>query len=288
MNKSTVFETGAAGRTIALSVSPKQEDHAALRSIFRDGDWSLCPGSKWALETSNSVDEAVPILRSGRISVVLYERDMQPGTWKDMTIALALMPDPPCLIITSAQADDRLWAEALNLGAYDVLSTPFHATEVIRSLSMAWLRSSYPIRPILKEGSAMTPSVHESSGDKTSANGAIRPVMVYLCECGSKWTKSPEPVWLCKCGRLLIERNNIIYTPARQKVREITWPPAPRSNRCGAETLCGWLPPKAQKPVCLTCKNAGCVGHCRFPKLVTMPMAPKPSSLKRRLGEHGR
>ena len=151
MKKSTVFVTGAAGSIIALSVFPKQEDHDALRNIFRDGDWSLYPDSEWALETSNSLDEALPILRNGGVSVVLCESDLEAGTWKDMVAALALLPDPPYLIVTSRQADDRLWAEALNLGAYDVLCTPFYAAEVIRTLTLSWLRWSYRLRPILKE-----------------------------------------------------------------------------------------------------------------------------------------
>jgi FixJ family two-component response regulator len=51
---------------------------------------------------------------------------------------ISLLPYPPLLIVTSRLADARLWAEALNLGAYDVLAKPFDATEVIRSASRAW------------------------------------------------------------------------------------------------------------------------------------------------------
>ena len=46
---------------------------------------------------------------------------------------------PPMLIVTSRTADDRLWAEALNLGAYDVLAKPFDQSEVTRVVSLAWL-----------------------------------------------------------------------------------------------------------------------------------------------------
>ena len=140
MKNLRAFEAGTAGAIVALSVFPKQEDHASLRSIFRSSDWPLCPGLKWALETSQTLDEALPILRNGRIPVVLCDRDLHPGTWKDMVEALALLPDPPYLIVTSRQADERLWVEALNLGAYDVLQTPFNAAEVTRALGMAWLR----------------------------------------------------------------------------------------------------------------------------------------------------
>jgi FixJ family two-component response regulator len=42
------------------------------------------------------------------------------------------------MIVTSRLADDRLWAEALNLGVYDVLAKPFDRTELIRSVRLAW------------------------------------------------------------------------------------------------------------------------------------------------------
>jgi FixJ family two-component response regulator len=51
---------------------------------------------------------------------------------------ISLLPDPPLLIVTSRLADARLWAEALNLGAYDVLAKPFDATQVIRIVGLAW------------------------------------------------------------------------------------------------------------------------------------------------------
>lgn len=143
------LEAGAPDSILALSVYPKSEDHAALRSILRQSDWPLCPGSKWTLKTSKSLDQAMPILRKGGVSVVLCERDLQTSTWKDLVGALALLTDPPYLIVTSQQADDRLWVEALNLGAYDVLQTPFNAAEVSRTLSIAWMRWTDQRRPVM-------------------------------------------------------------------------------------------------------------------------------------------
>jgi hypothetical protein len=37
-----------------------------------------------------------------------------------------------------ADGDDRLWAEALNLGAYEVLVQPFDPEEVTRVVFSAW------------------------------------------------------------------------------------------------------------------------------------------------------
>jgi FixJ family two-component response regulator len=47
------------------------------------------------------------------------------------------MPNSPLLIVTSRLADDRFWAEALHLGAWDVLFKPFDLTELIRSVQSA-------------------------------------------------------------------------------------------------------------------------------------------------------
>jgi len=57
----------------------------------------------------------------------------------DVLEQLRLLPDPPFVVVTSRLADERLWAEALNRGAYDVLAKPFDGTEVIRTISSAWL-----------------------------------------------------------------------------------------------------------------------------------------------------
>jgi DNA-binding response OmpR family regulator len=52
---------------------------------------------------------------------------------------LSKLPDSPVLIVSSRTADERLWAEVLNLGAYDVLVKPFDPTEVSRVVGLAWL-----------------------------------------------------------------------------------------------------------------------------------------------------
>ena len=45
---------------------------------------------------------------------------------------------PPSFIVTSRLADERLWVEALNVGAYDVLVKPFDVAELKRVLNSAW------------------------------------------------------------------------------------------------------------------------------------------------------
>jgi DNA-binding response OmpR family regulator len=127
-----------------LSVGPIDEDHDALSQILAAARWPLCPGSKWTLETCPGVERALSALKHRKAPLVICERDLGDATWRDFWAEAALLPEPPFLIVTSRLADEYLWAEALNLGAYDVLAKPFRPEEVVRALSQAWLRWAGP------------------------------------------------------------------------------------------------------------------------------------------------
>lgn len=140
MRRSTGSEAQPTPTVTVLSVSPIEEDHRALESILFHSGWFSFTNCKWNLCSSDTLGSALAAVGQKQISIVVGERDLAPGTWKDLLNALARLPDPPFLIVTSRFADDRLWAEALNLGAYDVLAKPFRAEEVGRILSAAWAR----------------------------------------------------------------------------------------------------------------------------------------------------
>ena len=114
---------------IVLSVSPNDEDCASLERIFKSG---------WTVIASATVASALSVLREIPIPIVICDCDISPGTWGEMLDHISLLPDPPLLIVTSRLADERLWAEALNLGAWDVLAKPFDTNEVMRIVSVAW------------------------------------------------------------------------------------------------------------------------------------------------------
>ncbi len=138
MKKPPGIKTAATRNLTVLSVSPNGEDCVALERIFRESDWAVYTNSEWTLIASPTLASASSILRDVTIPIVFCESDLLPGTWREMLEHISLLPDPPFLIVTSRLADARLWAEALNLGAYDVLAKPFDATEVIRIASLAW------------------------------------------------------------------------------------------------------------------------------------------------------
>jgi DNA-binding NtrC family response regulator len=131
MQKPPRSEMNSSRTVTVLSVSPLAEDHYSLQAIFNH--------SKWKLHRADCLASAHAIIRRREIGVIVCERDLSPGTWIDMLKEVELLPNVPSLIVTSRLADDRLWAEALNLGAYDVLAKPFERLELMRSVSSAWL-----------------------------------------------------------------------------------------------------------------------------------------------------
>jgi len=115
-----------------LSISPSDEDHLSLQAVFSH--------TKWLFFKARDLATGVELLQEHEIAVLLCERDLLVGTWTDVLEHIQTLQTAPSLIVTSRLADDRLWAEALNLGAWDVLAKPFDRLEVIRSVKSAWQR----------------------------------------------------------------------------------------------------------------------------------------------------
>jgi DNA-binding response OmpR family regulator len=72
------------------------------------------------------------------VRVVLCGGGLPDGAWRNLLTRVGVTADPPLVIITSRLADDQLWVEALNLGAFDLLAEPFCEEEVVRVVDQ-WL-----------------------------------------------------------------------------------------------------------------------------------------------------
>jgi DNA-binding NtrC family response regulator len=131
------------GTHTALLISSETQDHDMLSCLFQRHGWSL--------QSADCFDSASAILQQAPISVVVTERDLPIGNWKDVLEASHGLRNVPLVIVISRFADDYLWAEALNLGAYDVLLKPLEESEVFRVLTSAWIRVS-PDSPKARRG----------------------------------------------------------------------------------------------------------------------------------------
>lgn len=111
-------------------VSANAGDLARLRNILHHSDWNLvhCP----------TVSDARDHVSSNTTAAVITDASLSDGTWKDLLHVCETVSQPPMVLVTSRHADDRLWAEVLNIGGYDVLLKPFDPAEVARVVGMAW------------------------------------------------------------------------------------------------------------------------------------------------------
>lgn len=146
-----------------LSISPLQEDHVSLARIIDHSEVSFHTASVWEIHPTDTLESAVSVLRKNGARIVLTERDLiRPGAWKDVLMEISALSDPPLLIVTSRLADEFLWAEALNLGAFDVLAKPFDSKEAIHVLISAWLRKENKNKIQHLAGSGLNSGVRQS------------------------------------------------------------------------------------------------------------------------------
>jgi DNA-binding NtrC family response regulator len=110
-----------------LCVSPLEEDHLSLQALIGS---PTC-----VLIEAHDLVSALVLLRRGDIAVVVCERDLPPGSYRNLLEHMSMQPNAPSMIVVSRLADEQLWAEALNLGAWDVLATPFDRNEVLRAVA---------------------------------------------------------------------------------------------------------------------------------------------------------
>jgi DNA-binding NtrC family response regulator len=115
--------------TMLLAVGACREDQVFLKQVFRDTNWEL--------REARTYRDALMILCNDRMPVVICQSCLPDGNWKDILSQVAVLPDAPRLIVTSREPES-LWAEVLNMGGYDVLTTPFDKNEVMRAVSRAW------------------------------------------------------------------------------------------------------------------------------------------------------
>jgi DNA-binding response OmpR family regulator len=118
-----------------LSVSRFEEDHVALERIFGDVETTLYPNCRARIVLCSDRSQVLSALDGTRIPVVVCDTEY----WEQTARELQGVSAATCIVLSARSADDRLCAEAGKNGVYDVLAKPFHGSEVLRVIKMAWL-----------------------------------------------------------------------------------------------------------------------------------------------------
>ena len=125
------YTEGMASQNITiLLVGAVEDTSAGQKSVFNQ--------FRWRTEHAENCGDALPLIGHDLHRVIVSEKDLSDGSWKDVLEAAAAREHPPLVIVTSRLADEYLWAEVLNLGGYDVLAKPFDQDEVRRTVTLAW------------------------------------------------------------------------------------------------------------------------------------------------------
>ncbi len=113
----------------ALLVGDYSAERILVQDIFRKCGWRLleAPDRRRALHS----------LDRNEVQVVIAESDLPKWNWRKVLTDLRRLTVPPQLVVTSRTADEHLWAEVLNFGAYDVLAQPLDREEVERVVAAA-------------------------------------------------------------------------------------------------------------------------------------------------------
>ena len=114
-----------------LFVSPDGDDATVVSRML--GSLSV------SIEHVADLKQARVKMQRRTYEVVLTAAHLADGTWLDvLDVARRVAPHAE-VIVTDRDADARFWAEALNLGAYDLIAQPFAPGEVQRILGQRLL-----------------------------------------------------------------------------------------------------------------------------------------------------
>lgn len=153
-------------RVPILSVGGSAQDHNHLCRIFS--------GPPWHISSVSGCLEAIAHLTWHRVPVILCERRLPDGSWRDILGYAAQYAVAPVLIVAAPSADDRLLAEVSDYGGFGVLCKPFRCRELRRAVASAW-RQSVSAIPGCAAGAASTVTEMPHDGSRLRATVRFMP-----------------------------------------------------------------------------------------------------------------
>ena len=124
--------------SVMLIVSSAPQERQALAEML---GMHACP-RYW----TSAVREAKEWLTNHSSHVVVCDESLPDGKWHELWEHVQRLPNPPLFIVSAYSTDARLWAEVLNVGAYDVIVKPYEKHEVSRILQHACRDEAFRVR----------------------------------------------------------------------------------------------------------------------------------------------
>jgi DNA-binding NtrC family response regulator len=109
--------------------------------------WSFmawCCNSEIPVSHLHSCRDAVRRFSREHFTLVFCDETLPDGSWKDLLGHLIVLPDAPRFVVLLSSFDPAVWAEVINLGAYDALVRPLEEGEMQHLAERAGLGSVAP------------------------------------------------------------------------------------------------------------------------------------------------
>ncbi len=103
---------------------------------------ALLARAGWCCHHVDNCAEALRTMVSTGARVVVTDTNLSDGTWRDLVDAARQQPDPPAVVVTSRHADEALWTDVIEHGAFDLVSVPGESSEFLRVVGLAFSRSA--------------------------------------------------------------------------------------------------------------------------------------------------
>jgi FixJ family two-component response regulator len=116
------------GRIRVAGLVVDDRDRASLSSLEEHDHWQVHIEDNPSLTALSKLESPI----------IIWDRDLTGGDWRNIVHALASLPQRPCVLLLSRVVDDYLWNEVVRVGGYDVLSKPLKEAEVVRVVRLAW------------------------------------------------------------------------------------------------------------------------------------------------------
>ena len=105
---------------------------------------TLVASAQIQIHSANTLSCAKARLQTTEARVILTDVTFERGGWQDAVRMAARLSFRTALVLVSPFADQRLWIDALEYGAYDLILEPFHAEELSWILENAHLSATRP------------------------------------------------------------------------------------------------------------------------------------------------
>ena len=98
----------------------------------------IASSSGWEIRRAGTVQEALELLHTAHVPLILFDWDENGDNWRDGVKRLGAAPSHPCVLLVARFIDDNLRQEVLRFRGYDVLPRSAGPEEIVRMIQFAW------------------------------------------------------------------------------------------------------------------------------------------------------